>query len=95
MRETPGCHTEYGMKMTLHIDDALLDRVVSIYGCDSKTAAVDFALREMERRHHLATYASTGLGLSADELKDAVAPDYDVLATRHPGAGKNKARKSK
>ncbi len=83
------------MKMTLHIDDALLDRVVSIYGCDSKTAAVDFALREMERRHRLASYADTGLGLATDELKDAVAPDYDVLATRHTGTGKAKSRKAK
>jgi Arc/MetJ family transcription regulator len=83
------------MKMTLHIDDALLDRVVSIYGCDSKTAAVDFALREMDRRHRLASYADTGLGMTVDELKDAVAPDYDVLATRQAGTGKTKGRKSK
>ena len=34
------CHTRYGMKMTLHIDEALLDRVTAIYGCESKTAAV-------------------------------------------------------
>ena len=83
------------MKMTLHIDDSLLDRVIAIYGCDSKTAAVDFALREMERRHKLASYARTGLGLTADELRDAVAPGYDVMATRSTGAGKSKARKAK
>lgn len=70
------------MKMTLHIDEALLDRVVAVYGCDSKTAAVDLALREMERRNKLAGFARTGLGFSAAELRGSVDPDYDVMAGR-------------
>ena len=70
------------MKMTLHIDEALLQRVIEIYGCDSKTEAVDFALREMERRHMLAAYAHRGLGLEPSELVNAIDPGYDVLAGR-------------
>lgn len=70
------------MKMTLHIDEALLDRVVTAYGCDSKTAAVDLALREMERKNKLAGFARTGLGFSAAELRESVDPDYDVPAGR-------------
>ncbi len=70
------------MKMTLHIDEALLERVVAAYGCDSKTAAVDFALRELERKYRLAGFARTGLGFSAAELREAVDPEYDVLASR-------------
>ncbi|HAB18170.1 MAG TPA: type II toxin-antitoxin system VapB family antitoxin [Verrucomicrobiota bacterium] len=73
------------MKMTLHIDEGLLDKVVAMYGCESKTAAVDFALRELERRHALAAYGTTGLGLSAAELRGAVDPNYDVLAARRTG----------
>lgn len=75
------------MKMTMHIDEDLLDRVIKIHGCASKTEAVDLALREMERRHLLRGYAKTGLGLSAAELKDAVDPNYDLLANRNATTG--------
>lgn len=78
------------MKMTLHIDEALLERVAAIYGCESKTAAVALALGEMERRHTLKRYADRGLGFSAEELREAVDPDYDLMATRHGSApGRN------
>lgn len=70
------------MKMTMHIDEGLLERVMRLHGCASKTEAVDLALRELERRHALAAYATSGLGLSADELREGVAPDYDVLTAR-------------
>ena len=43
------CHTWYGMKMTMHIDEALLKRVMEEYECESKTEAVEMALREMDR----------------------------------------------
>lgn len=75
------------MKMTMHIDAELLDRVIKIHGCASKTEAVDLALREMERRHLLRGYAKTGLGLSAAELKDAVDPRYDLLSNRTAALG--------
>jgi Arc/MetJ family transcription regulator len=41
------------MKMTLHIDEALLARVMAATGTASKTKAVDLALREMDRRDQL------------------------------------------
>ena len=62
------------MKMTMHIDDGLLDRVVRITGAASKTEAVDMALREMDRKSRLAEFGRTGLGLSRAELMDAVIP---------------------
>jgi Arc/MetJ family transcription regulator len=96
LREHDFCHTGYGMKMTMHIDEGLLARVMELYACESKTEAVDFALREMERRHLLRGYAKTGLGLSALELKEGVAPGYNVLAARHagkpPSHGKRRSR---
>jgi Arc/MetJ family transcription regulator len=71
-----------GMKMTMHIDDELLARVMAATGATSKTAAIDLALREVDRRTKLARLASEGLGLGPDELKDAVDPAYDVEAMR-------------
>ena len=80
------------MKMTLHIDEALLERVTAIYGCESKTAAVALALSEMERRHTLRSYAKTGLGLTADELREAVDPGYDLMASRYGTTAKTPAK---
>jgi Arc/MetJ family transcription regulator len=71
-----------GMKMTMHIDDELLARVMAATGATSKTAAIDLALREVDRRTKLAKLASEGLGLGPDELKDAVDPAYDLVAMR-------------
>lgn len=70
------------MKMTMHIDDALLDRVIAATGAKTKTMAIDLALREMDRRSTLARIASEGLGLTADELKESVDPAYDLEAMR-------------
>ena len=84
------------MKMTMHIDEGLLGRVMELYACESKTEAVNLALREMERRHLLRGYAKSGLGLSALELREGVAKDYDVVAAREatlPGRhGKRRSR---
>jgi Arc/MetJ family transcription regulator len=62
------------MKMTMHIDEALLARVMAATGNPSKTAAVEFALKELDRRTELKRLASEGLGLSADELREAFDP---------------------
>jgi Arc/MetJ family transcription regulator len=70
------------MKMTMHIDDALLDRVVAATGASSKTAAIDLALREMDRRAELKKLAAKGLGLNASELREAFDPGYDLNTIR-------------
>jgi hypothetical protein len=62
------------MKMTLHIDDGLLERVMAATGAESKTKAVDLALREMDRRAELMRLTAEGLGLSAEELKEVYDP---------------------
>jgi len=69
------------MKMTLHIDDALLARVMAAAGVDSKTKAVDLALREMDRRAELKRLTSEGLGLSPSALREAFDPASDPDAT--------------
>lgn len=65
------------MKMTMHIDEALLKRVVEAYGCESKTEAVEMALREMDRKVRYREFLKEGLGLTREELMDAVIPGYD------------------
>jgi len=71
------CHIGYGMKMTMHIDEALLKRVVEAYGCESKTEAVEMALREMDRRVRFREFIKEGMGMTSEELADAVIPGYD------------------
>jgi Bacterial antitoxin of type II TA system, VapB len=41
------------MKLTLNIDDELLDRVRETTGAKTKTEAIHIALNEMDRRHKL------------------------------------------
>lgn len=59
------------MKMTMHIDEDVLDDVVKITGVASKTMAVKKALTEMVRRYRLKALAKRGLGLTSEELKNA------------------------
>ena len=75
-------HTLDGMKMTMHIDDELLARVMAATGASSKTRAIDLALREMDRRAKLATLAAEGLGLGPEELRETLDPAYDLEAVR-------------
>ena len=81
------------MKITLHVDDDLLTRVMRATGAGTKTKAIDLALREMDRRAMLVNMASEGLGLSGDELKDAVDPAYDLNEMRHRETPINYGRK--
>ncbi len=70
------------MKMTMHIDEALLDDVIETFGCRSKTEAVSFALKEVLRRRRLREFLKGGLGLTEEELRDSVDPAYDPLSMR-------------
>ena len=81
------------MKMTMHIDDVLLERVMAATGASSKTKAIDLALREMDRRHALTKLASEGLGLSPAELKETVDPAYDLDEARRRETPVNYGRK--
>ena len=70
------------MKMTMHIDESILERVMRWSGAASKTEAVDLALKEMDRKARLAEIGKKGLGLSRAELLEAVDPGYDLMALR-------------
>lgn len=65
------------MKMTMHIDEDVLDRVMKITGAKTKRAAVELALNEMARRHKMKEFFAKGLGLTPDELRNAFDPASD------------------
>lgn len=62
------------MKMTMHIDEDVLDRVMKITGAKTKTQAVEIALTEMARRHKLKELLNQGLGMTPEQLKAEFAP---------------------
>jgi Arc/MetJ family transcription regulator len=70
------------MKMTMHIDEALLKRVMEEYECETKTEAVEMALREMDRRMRFREVGKRGMEMSPGELANAVDPDYDLNSMR-------------
>jgi Arc/MetJ family transcription regulator len=70
------------MKMTINLDEALLDRVVEITGAATKTEAIMIALREVDRRSRLITVLREGLGASPDELRDMFDTASDPGALR-------------
>lgn len=70
------------MKMTMHIDEALLARVMETYDLETKTDAVHFALNELDRKARLRAMLNEGLGLTPEELADSVDPSYDPIALR-------------
>lgn len=72
-----------GVKMTMHIDDKLLTRVMKATGTTSKTHAIDLALREIDRRADLKRIATEGLGLSPEELKEAYDPASEAALSEH------------
>lgn len=83
------------VKMTMHIDDDLLDKAMGLAGVESKTAAVDLALREFVRRGALVKELGTGLDLSPAELKEVFDPAYDLEAARLAETPVSYGRKSR
>jgi Arc/MetJ family transcription regulator len=72
MADEPYC--DVTMKMTMHIDEDVLARVMKITGAKTKTEAVKHALADMARRHKMKELFSQGLGLTPEELKAEFAP---------------------
>lgn len=71
------------VKMTMHIDEALLKRVMEDYEFASKTEAVEAALKEMDRQARIRDFRKNGLGLTPEELGEAVDPFYDEYLGRN------------
>ena len=70
------------MKLTVNLDEELLDRVMEITGATTKTEAITTSLREMARRARLVEVLREGLGATSDELKDMFDPASDPMSLR-------------
>jgi Arc/MetJ family transcription regulator len=68
-------------KMTMFIDEELLARVMELTASKTKTDAVDFALREAERRGKIVRFAATST-IATDEWRSALDPAYDLDSLR-------------
>ena len=66
----------------MNIDDDMLARVMVANGITSKTKAVDFALRELDRRSELKRLLSTSMGFTDSEIVSAFDTHYDLPALR-------------
>ena len=70
------------MKITINMDDDLLDRVIGITGLSTKTEAIHFALREVVRRAQLIEVLREGTGASENELREMFDEASDPLKMR-------------
>jgi Arc/MetJ family transcription regulator len=59
------------MKLTLNIDDDLLERVREATGAKTKTEAIHYALTEIDRRNRLRDLLAEDIGLTPDEWRNA------------------------
>lgn len=59
------------MKLTLNIDDDLLERVREATGAKTKTEAIHYALTEIDRRYRLRALLAEDIGLTPDEWRNA------------------------
>ena len=85
------------MKLTLNIDDALLERVMAATGAKTKTDAIHMALGEIDRRSKLVSLLAEDIGLTPDEWKNAFdensIPEEDHLSSRVAETPKGHDRK--
>lgn len=80
------------VKMTMFIDEALLERVRKLTGLKTKTETVEFALRETERKRKLGKFLASRKG-AGKEWKESLDPAYDLMALRlaeNPGTSRSK-----
>jgi Arc/MetJ family transcription regulator len=68
------------MKTTLEIDEKKLERIMKSTGLKTRKEAVDWALTEAERIATINRIAEEPW--DAEAMKDAVDPDYDIIALR-------------
>jgi len=68
------------MKTTLEIDEKKLERIMKSTGLKTRKEAVDWALTEAERIATINRIAKEPW--DAEAWKDAVDPDYDIIALR-------------
>ena len=78
-------HIECRMKTTIDLDEDKLRRVMQLTGVKTRREAVDQALTEAERIAKIRRMLSREW--TEEEMKDAFAPNYDVLKIREQEKG--------
>ena len=80
------------MKLTLNIDDKLLERVRETTGAKTKTEAIHVALNEMDRRYKLRELlAKDDFGMTSEDWKNAwedpgeAAEDFPAMVAERAG----------
>jgi Arc/MetJ family transcription regulator len=71
------------MKMTMHIDEALLAEVMAATGTTSKTAAVNEALRKIATKFRQRERWKRGLGMTPEEIAASFDPDVALGLRGH------------
>jgi Arc/MetJ family transcription regulator len=66
------------MKMTMHIDEALLKEVMAATGATTKTAAVDAALRKIATKFRQREAWKVGLGMTPEEIRASFDPNVSL-----------------
>ena len=79
------------MKTTIEIDEEKLDKIMRLSGIATRKEAVDWALTEAVRLAVMNDIEKHPWTVA--EAKEAVDPDYDVLAIRHGAASAATQRK--
>ncbi len=70
------------MKITINMDDELLDSVMAITGASTKTEAIHIALKDIVRRAKLLNILREGLGMTPDEIRNSIDPASDPMKLR-------------
>lgn len=89
------------MKLTLNIDDELLERVRAMTGAKTKTEAIHYALGELDRRHKLRELlAKDDFKLSPREWTEAwedpgLPEETSMVAETPPPPRERKSRSSR
>lgn len=60
--------------MTMHIDEKILKRAMTMTGAKTKRAAVELALKEMVRRHKMNAVFREAIDLTPEEWANALDP---------------------
>ena len=68
------------MKTTIELDEVKLENIMKAMGFGTRKEAIDWALTEGERLAVMHNIRSNPW--SAEVLRDAIDPDYDVMAAR-------------
>ena len=74
------------MKMTMHIDEALLAEVMAATGAESKTAAVNAALRKVATKFRQRERFKIGLGMTPEEIGEGFDADVALGIRAHSPA---------